>query len=159
MGFYASFMYIKLWCEQPNFIPSPVLSQVLPNLCRQYKGWSDKIPLETLIIAWRVTRFTSLSQDKCIMDIKLSSHSSKIRFSSAFVVHICSLLTRQKVDIGRVQEQPANSCSTTAKEVFSTGVVVIVINLENSPCSEAPQKSHLCEHHEQGWAETGLELW
>lgn len=73
------------------------------------------------------------------MDIEQSLHSSKTTFSSALVVHTCSLLTRQKADLGRVWEQPVNSYSTTEKEEFSTGVVVIVINSENSPCSKAPQ--------------------
>lgn len=47
-----------------------------------------------------------------------------------------------------------NSQSTTAKEIFSTKVVVIMINLGNPPCSEASQN-----HPEQGWAGTGLEGW
>lgn len=68
------------------------------------------------------------------MDIELPSHS-KITFSSSLVVHTCSLHT----DVRKEREQPADSRSTTATEVFSIGVAVIGISLENSSLSKSLQ--------------------
>lgn len=75
------------------------------------------------------------------MDVELCSCSSKITFLPALGAHTCSLLTRQKADIGRAQEQPEKSCSTAANEVFSIGMAVIVIIVRNCDNCEIMRKS------------------
>lgn len=59
----------------------------------------------------------------------------------ALRVQTCSLLTRQKADVGRAKEEPEKSCRTAAKEVFSRGMVVIMIIVRSCDNCEIVKKN------------------
>lgn len=76
MRFYTFFMCRNPWYQQPNFIPPQYCHESFLIFVSDMKA--DKTPLKTLIIASKISKFTSLSKTNtlCMLDCHNSPKKS-----------------------------------------------------------------------------------